>query len=102
MKDLLNEQEKKDIELILLTLSTTRIYIKVPMICKKIKDSHVLILGLGGAIQDVATLASLGVGKITGLDFDTVERSNLNRQYIYKEDDIGKLKQRQPNKGLKK
>ena len=43
----------------------------------RLKQTHVLVLGLGGAIQDVASLASLGVGKITGLDFDLVEHSHL-------------------------
>ncbi|MCS5504087.1 MULTISPECIES: HesA/MoeB/ThiF family protein [unclassified Lysinibacillus] len=93
MKDLLNEQEKERYRANFTYFEYyTDIYKSSYDMQKKIKDSHVLILGLGGAIQDVATLASLGVGKITGLDFDTVERSNLNRQYIYKEDDIGKLK----------
>lgn len=67
----------------------------------KLKNTHVLILGLGGAIQDVASLASLGIGKITGLDFDTIENSNLNRQYIYKEEDVGKSKVQVAQKRIK-
>ncbi|TCP49178.1 molybdopterin/thiamine biosynthesis adenylyltransferase [Tumebacillus sp. BK434] len=59
---------------------------------QRLKDSTVAVLGLGGASLMAAGLAGLGVGKIIGLDCDRVELSNLNRQYIYREDDIGKLK----------
>lgn len=67
----------------------------------KLKNTHVLVLGLGGAIQDVASLASLGIGKITGLDFDTIENSNLNRQYIYKESDVGESKAQAAQRRIK-
>lgn len=59
---------------------------------QRLKESTVAVLGLGGASLIAAGLAGLGVGKIIGLDCDEVELSNLNRQYIYREDDIGKLK----------
>lgn len=102
MKDLLNEQEKERYRANFTYFEYyTDLYKSSYDMQKKIKNSHVLILGLGGAIQDVATLASLGVGKITGLDFDTVECSNLNRQYIYKENDVGKLKTEAAKKRIK-
>jgi molybdopterin-synthase adenylyltransferase len=59
---------------------------------KKLTDSTVAILGIGGSSLISASLAGMGVGKIIGLDYDIVELSNLNRQFLYSEDDIGKLK----------
>ncbi len=57
---------------------------------KKIIDSSILILGLGGLGSHLLfDLAGLGIGKVVGLDFDKVELSNLNRQILYKESDIG-------------
>jgi molybdopterin-synthase adenylyltransferase len=67
----------------------------------RLKNTHVLVLGLGGAIQDVASLASLGIGEITGLDYDLIEESNLNRQYIYKEEDVGQSKAQTARKRIK-
>ena len=47
----------------------------------KLKNSHVLIAGLGGVGSWVAeSLARSGVGKLTIIDFDTVDESNINRQ----------------------
>lgn len=59
---------------------------------KKIKNTEVCILGLGGSTLIIQQLAQIGIGKITGIDFDTLEASNLNRQSIFKEKDLGKLK----------
>ena len=60
---------------------------------KKIKNSRVLVLGMGGLGCPLTIyLASLGVGKIGIVDNDKVELSNLNRQIIYNVKDIGKYK----------
>ncbi|MBK8874443.1 MAG: ThiF family adenylyltransferase [Bacteroidetes bacterium] len=60
---------------------------------KKISDTHVMILGIGGIGNYMAmAFAAAGVGKITIVDFDVVELSNLNRQILFKESDIGKSK----------
>jgi molybdopterin-synthase adenylyltransferase len=60
---------------------------------RRLRDAHVVILGLGGlgswALQ---ALACAGVGRITAVDFDRVELSNLSRQSIYRPQDIGRLK----------
>ena len=60
---------------------------------KKIKSSKVLIIGMGGLGCPLSIyLASLGVGTIGIVDNDKVELSNLNRQIVYRSDDIGKFK----------
>lgn len=54
--------------------------------------SHVLCIGAGGIISQIApTLVRKGIGRITLLDDDVVELSNLNRQRFYIKD-IGKNK----------
>jgi molybdopterin-synthase adenylyltransferase len=59
---------------------------------EKFSRSHVLCVGAGGIISQIApTLARKGIGKITLLDDDVVEVSNLNRQRFYIKD-IGKNK----------
>ncbi len=60
---------------------------------KKLAQSKVLIVGAGGLGHPVATyLAVAGVGRMTILDFDKVEVSNLNRQVCFSPRDIGQYK----------
>jgi len=60
---------------------------------QKLLDSHVLIIGLGGLGSPVAMyLAAAGVGRLTLVDDDHVEISNLQRQIIHRESNIGQLK----------
>ena len=60
---------------------------------RKLKQAHVLIAGVGGLGSPVAIyLASAGVGKLTLVDCDAVELSNLNRQILHWEADIGEQK----------
>ena len=60
---------------------------------RKLKQSHVLIAGLGGLGSPVAIyLACAGVGKLTVIDSDAVELSNLNRQILHWDADIGEQK----------
>lgn len=60
---------------------------------KKLRESSVLIAGVGGLGSFVATeLVYTGIGEITLVDSDVVEISNLNRQILYTERDIGKKK----------
>lgn len=50
---------------------------------EKISSSHVAVFGLGGVGGFCAeALARSGVGKLTVVDFDTVSKSNINRQII--------------------
>ncbi len=59
----------------------------------KLKTSHVLIAGIGGlGCVSATTLTAAGVGRITLVDFDVVELSNLNRQVLYGAEDLGKRK----------
>ena len=56
--------------------------------------SHVLCVGAGGIISMIApTLVRKGIGRITLLDDDVVEESNLNRQRFYIKD-VGQNKAR--------
>jgi molybdopterin/thiamine biosynthesis adenylyltransferase len=58
----------------------------------KYSKAHVLCIGAGGLISNIApTLCRKGIGKLTILDDDTVEVSNLNRQRFY-EKDVGRNK----------
>jgi len=60
---------------------------------RRLKKAHVLIAGLGGLGSPNATnLAYAGIGKLTLLDCDSVELSNLNRQTLHWEKDVGALK----------
>jgi molybdopterin/thiamine biosynthesis adenylyltransferase len=60
---------------------------------RKLKGSRVIIVGMGGLGCASATyLTAAGVGHITIVDFDTVELSDLNRQILYGEGDVGKKK----------
>jgi len=60
---------------------------------QKLLNSHVLIVGLGGLGSPVALyLAAAGVGHLTLVDDDIVELSNLQRQIIHGEQDIGRPK----------
>ncbi len=58
-----------------------------------LKKSSVLVAGAGGLGSFIATyLALAGIGKLIIVDYDKVEESNLNRQVLYREADIGKWK----------
>jgi adenylyltransferase/sulfurtransferase len=60
---------------------------------KKLKNSSVLIIGAGGLGTPSATyLAAAGVGRIGLVDFDKIEKSNLHRQILYSEADVGRSK----------
>jgi len=59
----------------------------------KLRNSSVAIVGLG-ALGSVSAelLARAGIGKLILIDRDVVELSNLQRQSLYDEDDLGKPK----------
>jgi len=60
---------------------------------EELEDTGILIVGMGGLGCPVAHyLISSGIGYLTIMDPDKVELSNLSRQPLYTEDDIGTLK----------
>jgi molybdopterin/thiamine biosynthesis adenylyltransferase len=70
---------------------------------KRIKNSRVLIIGMGGLGCPLLTyLASAGVGNLGIIDHDKVEFSNLNRQTLFNLSDIGKFKVVQAKKKIDK
>lgn len=59
----------------------------------RLSDAHVVILGCGGLGSWAACgLACAGIGKLTLIDDDSVETSNLNRQLLFRESDLGRPK----------
>lgn len=60
---------------------------------ERLRQSRALIIGLGGLGSAAAMyLAAAGVGRLTLVDFDTVDLSNLQRQIVHRTADIGRLK----------
>jgi adenylyltransferase/sulfurtransferase len=60
---------------------------------KRLKNAKVLVVGAGGlGSPALLYLAAAGVGTLGILDFDTVDESNLQRQVIHGQSDIGKPK----------
>jgi adenylyltransferase/sulfurtransferase len=67
----------------------------------KLRTSRVFVAGTGGLGSPISTyLAVAGVGKIIIADFDIVDSSNLNRQFLYHERDIGRDKVESAKKKL--
>ncbi|HEX6204983.1 MAG TPA: ThiF family adenylyltransferase [Solirubrobacterales bacterium] len=59
----------------------------------QLEQATVAVLGVGGlGGWSALSLACCGIGKMILVDCDKVERSNLNRQVMYGEADIGRLK----------
>ncbi|KMM85807.1 adenylyltransferase and sulfurtransferase [Pseudomonas taetrolens] len=59
----------------------------------KLKNSRVLIVGLGGLGSPVALyLAAAGVGELHVADFDTVDLTNLQRQIVHDTGSVGESK----------
>lgn len=60
---------------------------------KKIRNTSVLCIGAGGLGSPIAMyLAAAGIGKIGLVDFDVVDVSNLQRQILHTDADVGRLK----------
>jgi molybdopterin-synthase adenylyltransferase len=69
---------------------------------KKILTSKVLIIGMGGLGCPVAEfLTRSGIGLLGIVDHDTVSLSNIHRQTLYDETDLGKSKVKVAQKKLK-
>jgi len=60
---------------------------------EKLKKARVLIAGAGGLGSPISLyLAAAGVGFLRIVDYDDISLSNLNRQILYKEREIGEKK----------
>jgi len=60
---------------------------------RKLKAASVLIIGTGGLGSPVALyLAAAGIGRIGLVDYDVVDRTNLQRQIIHSTSTVGRLK----------
>lgn len=60
---------------------------------EKLKKAHIFVAGAGGLGSPISIyLAVAGIGTITIVDMDTVDQTNLNRQILHTDRDIGKKK----------
>lgn len=60
---------------------------------EKLKNTHVIIVGAGGLGCPAALyLAAAGIGKLTIIDPDKIELSNLQRQILYKTNHLNRSK----------
>jgi ubiquitin-activating enzyme E1 len=59
----------------------------------KLKEQDLFVVGAGAiGCELLKNLAMIGIGNITITDMDTIEKSNLNRQFLFGIKDIGKSK----------
>ena len=61
--------------------------------CLLLQEKHVCVVGCGGlGGYVISALVRIGVGRITIVDSDSFEESNLNRQIFSQEDNLGQPK----------
>ena len=69
----------------------------------KLKNSKVCVVGVGGlGIPITSRLVAMGIGSLRIVDRDVIELSNLHRQTMYDEDDVGQVKVEVASKKLQK
>lgn len=60
---------------------------------RRLKNSRIAVIGAGGiGSAAIPALAGTGVGRLTIIDDGNVERSNLQRQTIFRDDQLGRPK----------
>ncbi len=60
---------------------------------EKLRSAKVCVVGAGGIGNPVVTqLVGMGVGKLRIVDRDVIEITNLHRQHLYTEEDVGRVK----------
>lgn len=88
---------KEEVELTPKELERYERQIRLPALGKegqrRLKGAKVIVVGAGGLGSPCSIyLAVAGVGSITIYDSDVVELSNLNRQVLHGDDDVGRAK----------
>jgi len=69
----------------------------------KLKQASICVVGVGGLGNPIVTrLTAMGIGKIRIVDRDVIELSNLHRQTMFNEDDVGQVKVETAAKKLRK
>lgn len=69
----------------------------------KLRDAKVCVVGVGGLGNPIVTrLVAMGVGKLRIVDRDVIELSNLHRQTMFDESDVGQIKVEVAAKKLQK
>ncbi|MEZ0230122.1 MAG: ThiF family adenylyltransferase [Planctomycetota bacterium] len=69
---------------------------------KRLARAKVLVVGAGALGNEVLkNLALLGVGNVFVIDLDTIEKSNLSRSVLFREEDDGKTKAEVAAKGAR-
>ena len=69
---------------------------------KRLKNARVLAIGAGGlGSPTLMYLAAAGVGTLGVIDYDTVDESNLQRQIIHGQSDIGRSKAQSARDSIK-
>jgi len=69
----------------------------------KLKNAKVCVVGTGGLGNPITSrLAAMGIGTLRIVDRDVIELSNLHRQTMFNEDDVGQVKVEVAAKKLQK
>ena len=69
----------------------------------KLKNAKICVVGVGGLGNPITTkLVAMGVGTLRIIDRDVIELSNLHRQTMFDEDDVGQVKVEVATKKLQK